>query len=90
MPSATVRPTFVFCIRHFSKGMIQKIRDMTPPEWTIQETEEPVRATQVGANVLFLLSGSDHAMAVRFAGGSAAGRFSITLNQLRDLFSGIV
>lgn len=88
MPKA--RPSYILCTRNFSKGAIQRIRDATPPEWSIQESDEPVRATEVGGNILFLLSGSDHSMAIRYAGGSCVGRVSITMRDLETLFETIL
>lgn len=88
--STEARPTFILCRAGMSDTLVQQIWNTVPETWSVVETEDSVRANQYGGNILFVLSGKDGSLRLRFTGGSAVGAFSIKVRELPSLFSKII
>ena len=84
------RPTFVLCRKDMSEETVERVYTRIPVGWAVIESEEPVRASALGGNVLFVLSGREGALRVRFAGGSSVGAFGVNWTELEALFEQIV
>jgi hypothetical protein len=84
------RPTFVLCRKDMSEDTVERVYKRIPVGWAVIESEEPVRASGLGGNVLFVLSGREGALRVRFTGGSSVGAFGVNWTELGALFARIV
>jgi hypothetical protein len=89
MPGKT-RPAFVLCRQEMSEDTVEEVYKRVPAGWSVIESEEPVQASGLGANVLFVLSGKEGRLRVRFTGGSSVGAFRVNWKELEALFARIL
>jgi hypothetical protein len=78
-----VRPKVVLEMSKLQEETVEAIYAATPPGWTVEESQEPVKPNRLGGNTLFCILGeSKRGLHIRFAGGSS---FSMLYIPIRDL-----
>ncbi len=72
------------------EDIVEQIWAATPTGWAVQESEEPVQAARLGANVLFVITAyAKGRLRIRFTGGSSVGAFSLPLRDLPSFFTSL-
>jgi hypothetical protein len=79
--------SYILCRAHFSDAFVRQIQDAIGPGLHCILTQHSVNAATQPPNVLFVVAGSpanqkERRATVRFGGGSAAGAFSASLEEL--------
>ncbi len=88
--SRKTHPTFVLCKQDMPEEIVEQIWAATPAGWAVQESEEPVQASRLGANILFVVTGyAKGRLRIRFTGGSSVGAFTLPLQDLPSFFTSL-